>query len=45
MRGSQRSFCASLPKRRIELPTREFATDTTDAITQSMRASSSQITP
>ena len=45
MRGSQRSFCASLPKRRIELATSEFETDTTEAITQSMRASSSQMTP
>ena len=44
-RGSQRSFCASLPKRRIELATSEFETDTTEAITQSMRASSSQMTP
>ena len=41
--GSQRSFCASLPWRRIEVATSEFETDTTEAITQSMRASSSQM--
>ena len=43
--GSQRSFWASLPARRIELATSEFETDTTEATTQSTRASSSQITP
>ena len=43
--GSQRSFWAPVPWRRTELATSEFATDTTEATTQSTRASSSQITP
>ena len=43
--GSQRCFCASLPCRRSDPPTSELVTDTTDATTQSTRASSSQITP
>ena len=45
MSGSQRCFCASLPNARIERATSEFETETTDAITQSTRASSSQMIP
>ena len=45
MRGSQRSRCASLPWPRRVLASSEFETLTTDATTQSTRASSSQITP
>jgi hypothetical protein len=44
-RGSHVSFCASVPWRRIDPPTSEFVTETTDATTQSTRASSSQISP
>ena len=43
--GNQRSCWASVPWARIELAQSEFETETTEAITQSMRASSSQITP
>ena len=43
--GSQRCFCSSLPQRRIELAASELATETTDATTQSARASSSQMIP
>ncbi len=43
--GSQRSFCAGVPKRRIEPATSELVTETTLATTQSTRAISSQISP
>ena len=43
--GSQRSCCAGVPCFRIAVATSEFETDTTDAITQSIRASSSTRTP
>ncbi len=43
--GSQRSRWAPVPKRVIDPATSELVTETTDATTQSMRASSSQITP
>ena len=45
MPGSQRCFCASVPKARTEHAISEFETETTDAITQSTRASSSQMIP
>jgi hypothetical protein len=45
MAGSQRSFWASLPKRRMDLASSELPTETTEAPTQSPRASSSQISP
>ena len=45
MRGSQCSFWVSLPKRRIDEAASEFCTETTEATTQSTRASSSQISP
>jgi hypothetical protein len=45
MGGSQRCFWASLPCRRMDPPTSEFVTDTTEATTQSTRASSSHTTP
>ena len=43
--GSQRSFWAFDPWRRIEPATSELVTETTDATTQSTRAISSQIRP
>ncbi len=45
MAGSQRRFCSSEPKRRIEPASSELVTETTEATTQSILASSSQMIP